>query len=83
MELVKGAGRLSEVGPGAGEEVVGVQALVGCAVAVEVVDEAEGEGRVGEQRVALVAGLEGVEVAAHAPAVGARQQEQQAHEHRQ
>ena len=69
--LFEGLGGLALVGSGATHEVVGEHALVGRAVAVEPDAEGGGEGVVGHERVALVAGLKLLQLLAHAVATAA------------
>ena len=74
--LFEGLGCLALVGPGASHEVVGEHALVGRTMAVEPGAEGGGEGVVGHERVALVAGLKLLELLAHAVATAAAAYEQ-------
>lgn len=74
--LVEGLGCLALVGPRAAHEVVGEHALVGGAVAVEPGAEGSGQRVVGHQRFALVAGLQLLELLAHAVATAAAAYEQ-------
>ena len=65
-----GQGSIPAVGVGAAEEVVGHEALVGGAVAVEIVGEGAGEAVVGEQAVGTVVGRQLVELAPHVVVAG-------------
>ena len=74
--LFEGLWGLALVGPGAAHEVVGEHALVGRAVAVEPGAEGGGEGVVSQERVALIAELQLLQLLAHAVATAAAAYEQ-------